>query len=151
MDIRAWDYDSPHNTVTPARTGSATVSGIEYVVQSFLRILLTPQGSVKYQKPGQPMGTPFMTLFGAGQFHTEGDLKAAFHIALLFVSSQLQDAMDADRPAEDTYKSAVLQQIILTEESVNLVILVQSMTDEMRIVLPLQTKDQNGITRPYQA
>jgi hypothetical protein len=139
-DFRIWDFSARDGVLTAAECVSPYVSGIERVAQRFLMLLLTEYGSTRYRKQfEQPRGTMFMTQWRKGEFRAESDLTAAFDVAIIMINSQLREEFSYDAPPEDQFTKAKLEHLVLTPDAANLVILIQSLTDEIRFILPLTT------------
>jgi hypothetical protein len=145
MDLRVWALEGPCNKVVPA-TACGFVSGIMQVVQNFLIRFLTIRGSVKFQRRDrEPTGTIFMELFNSEAFHYESELKAAFGISMMAVRAQAREIEEfSDLPDDERFKDAHLLKIILTKDTVNLVISIESMTEQIQILLPIKKESKDA-------
>jgi len=139
FDLQVWTFETSDNILKCAATTGVRVQGIRKLVQRFLLLLLTDRGSVRYGRPRQQArGTTFLSQFREG-YNTEADLMAAFDVATFIVKSQLREEESPDDDDSEMLKTAKLEKLILTPKAANLIIRIQSMTDEMRFVLPLAT------------
>ncbi len=117
--------------VLPGQSG-ALIAGIEKLTQRFLLELLTEQGSLEYQ-PSR--GTFFITEIRAGAIRTSQQLISSFSSAELTLRNSLvQEELDSD-PADERYRSAVLNSAAVSGDTATLDITLSSQAGESRTVI----------------
>jgi len=109
-------------TLIPAGTGEIC-TGIQKLVQRFLLIVLTEQGSMPF---APTEGTDFMTKARQGYLRTPLDVFAAFSSALVDVKTTLQALQLSTDPLDEQYASASIEAVVITLDSIALTVQISS-------------------------
>lgn len=99
------------------------VTGIEKLVQTYVFLFLTEQGSILYQPT---LGTPFITALRLGQIRTEGNVQQAFDLASELIRQTMSLASDAvSSPPDETLAGSTLLSFDLNKEEAKLTLQIQ--------------------------
>jgi hypothetical protein len=112
--------------------GGSVITGIEKLIQSFLMLFLTEQGTVQYFPS---IGSGFVTALRLGQLRTEVQVQQQFDLAVEEVGQTMALAADtAKLPSDETFASATLLSFNLD-------------TADSKLVMQIQIASLAGVSR----
>lgn len=112
--------------------GGDVITGIEKLVQTFVFLFLTEQGSIRYDPT---VGSSFVTALRLGQIRNEGNVQEQFNLAAEVIRQVMSLASDAaGSPPDETYAGATLLSFDLN-------------TAESKLSLEIQITSLAGATR----
>lgn len=119
------------------------VAGMQKLVQRYLLLLLTPQGSMPYLPR---RGTSFIALLRNGWVRTPSDLRAAFAISQTELLPQLRALEQRGDPPDERLASATLVGVELAGDHAILRIQLRSQAgDTTTFLLPIALSDAVGV------
>lgn len=110
-------------------------TGIEKLIQRWIIEFFTKQGSMPFQPE---RGSTFMTAFSRGELQIEADLIAEFGFAADQIFNNIVAATSENAPAEEVLQTAVLNEISILADQLQLIVTITSAAGTSRqIILPI--------------
>jgi hypothetical protein len=137
-DLAAWKIQD--GFVIPVTAAEPAVSGIQLILQRFMKILLTETGSVRYKFGRQTeRSCPFMSAWRQGLINSEADLLAQFNLAGSYIRAAMRSMQSHHDPDELKYKDVRCTGLTVQPHTVQMHITLETEAEALELTLPLPT------------
>jgi len=144
VDLLAFQGQKPKGDVLLSQVlvqeneGGEICTGVQKLTQRWLIEFFTATGSLLYL-PAR--GCPFMVQLLSGQLHTTLDVQQAFYLSLVQIKTNLQSEETVSTPADESYGSVTLNEVLVTGDTVQLTVGISSEAGDTAVkILPINVR-----------